>query len=58
MESYRDAAKTAGAELGKTYLEAETATLAIVGRLKKYLLWRISVPRQNHINGKVRKDAV
>lgn len=35
MESYRDAAKAVGAECGRTYLESEIATVALVDRLHK-----------------------
>lgn len=35
MESYRDAAKAVGAECGRTYLETEVATIALVERLRK-----------------------
>jgi Xaa-Pro aminopeptidase len=35
MESYRDAAKVVGAECGRTYLESEIATVALVDRLHK-----------------------
>lgn len=36
MQSYKDAAKTAGAVCGKTYIETEIMTFAILERLKKY----------------------
>ena len=35
MDSYRDAAKVVGAECGRTYLETEIATIALVERLHK-----------------------
>jgi Xaa-Pro dipeptidase len=36
MNSYRDAAAVAGADLGRAYAETEIMTLAILERLKKY----------------------
>jgi Xaa-Pro dipeptidase len=35
MESYRDAAKAVGAECGRTYIETEIATVALLDRLRK-----------------------
>lgn len=36
MQSYKDAVKLIGAELGKTYLETEIITVAILERIRKY----------------------
>ena len=35
METYRDAAKAVGADCGRTYLETEIATVALLDRLRK-----------------------
>lgn len=36
MQSYKDAAKVIGADLGKTYIETEIMTVAILERFRKY----------------------
>ena len=36
MESYRDAAQVLGNELGETFVETETLTMGVIGRLKKH----------------------
>ncbi|QNU65635.1 aminopeptidase P family protein [Ruminiclostridium herbifermentans] len=49
MESYRDAAKIVGSELGETFVETETLTIGIIERIKKYFKYSNLYPVENII---------